>query len=75
MQNHNFTFLKIALNHVLSPDSSSTRNLVQDALKISSVGALGVELWPFYCEIRILVPMSYIAFEPKGQLFILDGRR
>ena len=41
--------------------------MVQDALKISSVGALGVELWPFYCEIRILVPMSYIVVWEHNQ--------
>ena len=44
---------------------------MQDALTISSVGALGVELWPFYYEVRILVPMSYIVVweHNQGKLF------
>ena len=41
--------------------------MVQAALEISSVGALGVELRPFYYEKRILAPMSYSVVWEQNQ--------
>ena len=41
------------------PEDASRRELSKSVLTIEK-GALCVELWPCYCSIRILVPMSYL---------------
>ena len=55
-------FSKIALNRVLiRSDARSRRELSVSGLG-SKKGAFYVELLPFYCKLRTLVPMSDIAF-------------
>ena len=41
------------------PEDASRRELSKSVLRIEK-GALCVELWPFDCRIRIMVPMSYL---------------
>ncbi len=49
-----------ALNHVLTfQNAGARRELSIDVLYVTRA-SICVELWPFYCSKRILVPMSYI---------------
>ena len=46
------------------PEDASRRELSKSVLRIEK-GALCAELRPFYCSIRMLVPMSYMYFVDK----------
>ena len=60
LQNQNLLISKIAqIGLKPLPIDASRRELSESVFKIEK-GALCVELWPFYCSIRILVPMSYL---------------
>ena len=50
-----------ALNHDLRLELESRGKMLQIPLKIMDLGAFCVELRPFYCRKRILVPMPYIS--------------
>ena len=51
-----------ALNHVLTfQNAGARRELSIDVLYVTRA-SICVELWPFYCSKRILLPMSYITF-------------
>ena len=51
-----------ALNHVLIGQNDRSRCADFAGIFIIEKGAFCVELRPFYCSKRILVPMSYITF-------------
>ena len=58
--------LKSALNRVLTlTDYRYRRELSIDVLYVTRA-SICVELWPFYCSKRILVPMSDISFFMTG---------
>ena len=56
----NSRFLRLGLKPM--PEDASRRELSKSVLRIEK-GALCAELRPFYCSIRMLVPMSYMYFE------------
>ena len=61
-ESKNVTFLKSALNHVLTlQNARARRELSIDVLYVTRA-SICVELWSFYCRKRISVSMSYISF-------------
>ena len=62
MQNQTSLIFTIALNRVLTLPFDSTRQELPESSGIIAKGLICVELRPFCCGKRILVPMSYISF-------------
>ena len=62
LQNQNFNFLKIALNRLEPLPKDASRRELFESVSRSKKGSFCVGIGQFYCNKRILVPMSYIAF-------------
>ena len=67
LQNQNFNLFKIVLNRVLTLPDYRSRLALLISCGIIEKGLICVELRPFYCGKRILVPMSYIVFWERNQ--------
>ena len=61
-QNQNFDFLKIVLNRLEPLPKDASRRELFESVSRSKKGSFCVGIGQFYCNKRILVPMSYIAF-------------